>query len=186
MSSTWPSQVMPGSRLQPAASCSLTEAGLAGSGVPAISSSTFEPRCAQQPVGARSACECPCRRAAGRRRRPSAGPAARAAAAALRHRRPSPGSARCVRRAMPSESMPSRSSGFCTRTVCLGRLSSRRSSALDDRPQQHRLGAARGEGVAEAGQRVDAAHRPAQRGERSEHRGLQRDMMRDVPARPSR
>ena len=139
MSSTWPSQVMPGSRPQPAASCSLTEAGLAGSGVPAISSSTFEPRsrssrwARDQRVNALVG-EQPADKSDGR-----AAWRLRHAAAAHRRRRPSPGSARCVPAAMPSESMPSRSSGFCTSTNCLGRLSNRRSSALMIGPQQQRL-----------------------------------------------
>ena len=112
---------------------------------------------AQQPVGARSACECPCRRAAARRKQSSAAPGGsgmRLQAFDVDAR--AGDRSRCARARCRAKACCRGRRDFAPGPTCLGRLSSRRSSALRIGAQQQRLGVARGEGVAEPGQRVDA------------------------------
>ena len=61
MPRTCPSHVTPGRCDQLLASASVSESGLAGSGVPAISSSTSEPRARSNCVSRQRRRECPCR-----------------------------------------------------------------------------------------------------------------------------
>ncbi len=72
----------------------------------------------QQPLCARSACGCPCRPRAGRRRPSSTGPAGSGIGCSVSMSTPEPGISTMRSAAMPSESMSARSSGFCTSTTC--------------------------------------------------------------------
>ena len=154
----------------------LDRAGLAGSGVPAIKSSTSS-RAAAAAEARGSARECPCRRGACRQRR-RLGPGGSGRVVALRCRRRSPGSARCVRGDAEREHAIA-VVGILHQHELLWTVQQQAEQRADDRAQQQRLRVARRERVAQARERVDAADVTPQRGKRSKDRGLQCDVMGD-------